>query len=170
MTVLFIIFGVLLVMGGFSCIFTPLLTFMNTGYYIVIMIVAFGIVGIIKAITKKQFGVSFVFSLLSVLMGVVMLVFPGSLLLAESVMLLIMTAIWFVFMGIDTIITAVSVKKAIGSKMWIPQLILGILAVLTGGYSFFHPMLMAVSLGVLIGIFFIETGSTMIFSSIAFKH
>lgn len=169
MTVLFTILGVLLVMGGFSCIFTPLLTFMSTGYYVVIMIFIFGIVGLIKAIADKRFGVNFVFSILSLLLGGIMLVFPGSLLLAEGVML-IMTAVWLVLMGINTIITAVSLKKAIGSTMWILQLILGILAVLTGGYSFFHPMLMAVSLGVLIGIFFIETGFTMIFSSIAFKH
>ena len=129
----------------------------------------FGIFGIIKAIAKKQFGVNFVFSILSVLLGGIMLMFPGSLLFAESVML-IMTAVWFVLMGIDTIINSLSVKKAKGSKIWILQLILGILAVLTGGYSFFHPMLMAVSLGVLIGIFFIETGFSMILSGIASKE
>lgn len=155
-------------MSGFSCIFTPLLTFMSTGYYVVIMIAIFGIFGIIKAIAEKKFGINFVFSILSILMGGIMLAFPGTLLLAESVML-IMTAVWFVMMGIDTIIYAVSVKKVIGSKIWTLQLIFGILAVLVGGYSFFHPMLTAVSLGVLIGIFFIETGFTMIFSGIAVK-
>lgn len=165
MTVLFIILGVLLVAGGFSCIFTPLLTFMNTGYFIVILIAAFGIVGIIKAIVEKRFGVNFVFSILSVLLGVVMMLFPESLLLAEGVML-IMTAVWFVLMGIVTIINSVTITKAAGSKIWILQLIFGILAILIGCYSFFQPMLMAVSLGVLIGIFFIETGFTLMFSGI----
>lgn len=166
MTVLLIILGILLVAGGFSCIFTPLLTFMHTGYFVVILIVAFGIVGIIKAIVEKQFGISFVFSILSVLLGIIMLAFPGSLLFAESVML-ILTAIWFVLMGIVTIVTAVSVTKATGSKVWILQLIFGILGILVGCYSFFQPILMAVSLGVLIGIFFIETGFTLMFSGIA---
>ena len=165
MTVLFIILGILLVAGGFSCIFTPLLTFMNTGYFVVILIAAFGIVGIIKAIAEKRFGVNFVFSILSVILGIVMMAFPGSLLLAEGVML-IMTAIWFVLMGIVTIINAVTVTKAAGSKMWILQLIFGILAILIGCYSFFQPMLMAVSLGVLIGIFFIETGFTLMFTGV----
>lgn len=166
MTVLFIILGILLIAGGFSCIFTPLLTFMHTGYYVVILITVFGIIGIIKAIAEKRFGVNFVFSILSVLLGVVMILFPDSLLFVEGVML-IMTAIWFVLMGIVTIFNAVSVTKALGSKIWILQLIFGILDVLIGCYSFFHPTLMAVSLGVLIGIFFIETGFTLMFSGIA---
>ena len=94
MTVLFIILGILLIAGGFSCIFTPLLTFMNTGYYVVILMAVFGVFGIIRAIAEKRFGVNFVFSIMSVLLGSVMLAFPESLLLAEGVML-IMTAVWF---------------------------------------------------------------------------
>ena len=168
MTVLFIILGILLVIGGFSCIFTPLLTFMNIGYFVVILITAFGIAGIIKAIAEKRFGVNFVFSILSVVLGGVMLLFPGSLLFAESVML-ILTAAWFVLMGIVTIVNAVSSKNRNGAKMWILELIFGILAVLLGAYSFFHPTIMAVSIGVLIGIFFIETGFTLMFSGIADK-
>lgn len=165
MTVLFIILGILLIAGGFSCIFTPLLTFMNTGYFVVILMFFFGIVGIIKAIAEKRFGVNFVFSILSVLLGGVMLAFPNSLLFAEGVML-IMTAVWFVLMGIVTIFNSVKITKALGSKVWILQLIFGILAVLIGLYSFFQPALMAVSLGVLVGIFFIETGFTLMFSGI----
>lgn len=165
MTVLFIILGILMVMGGFSCIFTPLLTFMQTGYFVVILILAFGIIGIIRAIVEKRFGVNFVFSILSVILGIVMLAFPGSLLLAEGVML-IMTAIWFVLMGIVTVINAVTVTKKTGSKIWILQLIFGILALLVGVYSFFQPMLMALSLGTLVGIFFIETGFTLMFSGV----
>lgn len=168
MTVLFIILGILLVVGGFSCIFTPLLTFMNTGYFVVILMFVFGIIGIIKAIVEKRFGVNFVFDILSVILGIVMLSFPESLLFAESVML-IMTSVWFVLMGIVTIANAVSVTRAIGSKVWILQLIFGILAVLIGVGSFFEPLRMAVTLGVLVGIFFIETGFTLMFSGVAAK-
>ena len=168
MTVLFVIFGILMVACGFSCIFTPLLTFMQTGYFIVILIVAFGIVGIIKAIVEKRFGIDFVFDILSVLLGIAMISFPESLLFTEGVML-IMTAIWFVLMGIVTIVDSITITRKFGSGIWILQLIFGILAVLVGGYSFFQPMLMAVSLGVLIGIFFIETGFTLMFSGFVVK-
>ncbi len=165
MTVLFTILGILLVAGGVSCIVTPLLTFMSVGYFVVILMVVFGIVGLIRAIVEKRFGINFVFSILSVLLGVIMLAFPNSLLFAESV-LLIIAAIWFVVMGIVSIINAVSLIKMHGSKIWILQLIFGILAILIGIYSIFQPMLMAVSLGVLVGIYFIEAGFTMIFGGI----
>ena len=169
MTVLFIVLGILLIAGGFSCIFTPLLTFMNYGYFVVILMFVFGILGIISAIAGKRFGVSFVFDILSVLLGAALLIFPESLLFAESVML-ILTAIWFVLMGIVTIINSVSVKKVTGSGIWILPLIFGILDILVGCYSFFHPMVMAVSIGVLIGVYFIETGFTLIFSIAALKN
>lgn len=161
MTVLFIILGILLVAGGVSCIVTPVLTYMSMGYFVVILMVVFGIVGLIRAIVQKRFDVNFVFSILSALLGVIMLAFPDSLLFAESV-LLIIAAIWFIVMGIVSIINAVSLIKMHGSKIWILQLIFGILAILIGIYSIFQPALMAVSLGVLIGIYFIEAGFTLI--------
>lgn len=166
MTALLVILGILLVAGGFSCMFTPLLTFMNIGYFVVILMVVFGVVGIIKAIAEKRFGINFVFSILSIILGVVMLLFPGSLLFAEGTML-VLTAIWFIVMGIVSIVNAITLTKATGSSIWILQLIFGILAILVGGYAFFQPMFMAISLGVLIGIFFIETGFTLMFSGFA---
>lgn len=169
MTVLFVILGILLVAGGFSCIFTPLLTFMSIGYYVVILMAVFGIVGIINAIVVKRFGVNFAFSILSVVLGIVMLSFPESLLFAEGVML-ILTAIWFVVMGIVTIVNSITITKAAGSGIWVLQLILGILAVLVGVGSFFEPLRLAVTLGVLIGIEFIEAGFTLMFSSVAAKN
>ena len=168
MTILFIILGILLISAGFSCIFTPLLTYMSAGYYVVILISVFSIVGIIKAIVEKRFGVSFVFDILSLILGIVMLSFPESLLFAEGVMLM-MTSIWFVIMGIVTIFNAVSFTRELGSKVWILQLIFGILTVIIGISSLIEPLRMAVTLGVLIGIFFIETGFTLMFSGFAAK-
>ena len=167
MTVLFIILGIMIAVFGFSCLFSsPLLTFMSIGYYIIILIAAFGIVGIIEGIRKKKYGVSFVFSILSVILGIAMLFFPNLILLTDGIMLYL-TAAWFVLMGIVTIYSSFGLKKLTGSKLWILQLIFGILAVLVGIYSFFHPLAMAVSLGVLISIYFIETGFTMIFTAAA---
>lgn len=166
MTVLFIILGILMVSFGFSCMFTPLWTFMDAGYFIVILVMVYGVFGIIRAIRYKKFGVGFVFSILSVLLGIAMLVFPASLLVAQNIWL-IMVAVWFVIMGIVTIINAATVTRKTGSKIWILELIFGILAVLVGCYSFFQPILLAVSVGVLIGIFFIETGFTLMFAGFA---
>lgn len=166
MTVLFIILGILMIAAGFSCFFTPLLTFMNTGYFFVILVAVYGVLGIIRAIRYKKFGVEFVFSILSILLGIAMLVFPYTLYFAESVYL-IMTAIWFMLMGIVTIVTSFTVTKKTGSKIWILQLIFGILGLLLGCYAIFHPMVLAISVGMLIGIFFIDTGFTLMFGAVA---
>ena len=168
MTVLFIIFGILMLVCGFSCLFTPLLNFLSAGYFIIILITAYGIIGIIRGIRQKKYGVGFVFSILSVILGVCMLFFPNLVLITDSIMLYL-TAAWFVLMGIVTITSAVTVTKATGSSIWILQLILGILAVILGVISFFQPIIMALSIGTLIGIYFIETGFTLIFTGIAIK-
>lgn len=169
MTVLFIILGILFIAGGFSCIFplgAPLLAFIKVGYLSVILMVVFGIIGIIKSIIEKRFGVVFVFDILSIILGIVMLSFPGYFILAETVMLM-MTAVWLVLMGIITIVNAIKITKATGSKIWILQLIFGIITILIGACSFFSPIYMALTIGVMIGIFFIDTGFTLIFGSIA---
>ncbi|MBQ7499501.1 MAG: DUF308 domain-containing protein [Clostridia bacterium] len=168
MTVLFIILGILFIAGGFSCIFTPLLTYMQVGYMIVIIVTVSGILGIIRSIVEKRFNLNFVFSILSVILGVAMLAFPASLILAESVMLMT-SAIWFIVMGVVTIISSITVTRTTGSKIWILQLITGILNVLIGCYTFANPVILAISTGIMVGIFIIETGITLLFSGIAVK-
>ena len=164
MTVVSIILGILMILCGVSCMFTPLLTFMDMGYFIVILVAVYGVIGIIKAISEKRFGVGFVFSILSVVFGVSVMFFPRLMLLADGA-LIYMAATWFVLQGLVTIFTAVTITKAIGSKLWILQLIIGIIGLLLGCYSFFHPALVAISLGLLISLYFIETGFTMLFSA-----
>lgn len=165
MTVLFMILGFILIATGFSCFFTPLATFLSYGYLIAIIATIYGILGIVQGIRYKRFGVGFVFGIISVIFGICLLVFPRFLLITDALMIYL-TAAWFVLMGIVNIIMAVTVTKATGSKIWILHLIIGILAILLGCYAFFHPAVMAVSIGILIGLFFIETGFTLVFSAI----
>ena len=48
MSVLSIVFGILLVICGFACMFTPLATFLSTGYYLLILLLVYGIFGIVR--------------------------------------------------------------------------------------------------------------------------
>ena len=160
MAVLFIILGILLVIVGFSCIFTPLLTFMSAGYFILILVGVFGVLAIIKAVSSKKYGINFVFGILSVIFAVILLFFPDVLVLTNGLMLYL-TAAWFIMMGIVTIVNSVTITKPMGSGLWVLQLIFGILSVILGIFAIFNPMFMAISIGVLIGIFFI--GSILLF-------
>ena len=153
---------------GVSCMFTPLTTFMDTGYFIVIVVAVYGVIGIVQGIMNKKFGAGFVFSILSVIFGATVMFFPKLMLLADGI-LIYLTAAWFVLQGIVSVIAAVQFKKAGVSKLWILQLIFGIIGILLGTYSFFHPALVAVSLGFLIGFYFVETGFAMIFGAASGK-
>ena len=169
MTVLFIILGVLMVMCGFSCMFTPLLTYINTEYIIATLVMVFGIFGIIKGISAKRFGPGFVFSIISAIFGILVVCLPNVFIVTNSIFIYMLAA-WIVLEGIVTIITSVAVSRLAGGGMWILQLIIGILAVIIGGYTFVHPLVLVVSIGILIGIFFVETGITMIVSAAAAKE
>ncbi len=166
MGVLSIVLGVLMVIAGFSCIFTPIMTFLDAGYFIVILIGIYGIAGIFKSVGTKKFGVGFVFSILSAIFALTTLFFPKMMALTDGLMIYL-TAAWFVLQGIVTIIASIQLKKAKENKIWIFELIIGILAVILGCYSFFHPMLVALSIGLLIAVYFIETGITMIVAGAA---
>lgn len=168
MTILFIILGVLLTMSGFSFIFTPLATFLSYGYFIAILVLIFGIVGIVNAIKFKKFGLNFVFCILSIIFGIAAIVQPSLTIITDTVMVYA-TAVWFIIMGILQIVTSIKVTKQMGSGVWVLQLIFGILAIIIGIFSFVQPIVMAGAIGMMIGFYFIEAGFTIIFAGIAAK-
>ena len=54
MTFISIILGVLMIIGGFLCMFTPMSTFLSTGYFLCVMMLVYGIVGIVRFIRKES--------------------------------------------------------------------------------------------------------------------
>ena len=155
MTILSIIFGVLLIISGFSCMFTPLATFLYTGYFLGILMLVYGIVGIIRGIRREAYALEVVISVLAVIVGLAALFRPGSTLIFDRIMLYLI-ACWFTIQGVLSIVMAFRVKNFKNGWYW--GLIAGILGVLVGMYSFAHPVLTAVTAGILIGIYFIEAG------------
>lgn len=166
MTVLFVILGILLIGCGFSLMFTPLLTFIDAGYVIVVLMAIFGIVNIIRSIIRKDFGINFIFAILSTILGIVMLIFPLGIVAVEGLYLII-AAVWIIVTGIVSIASAITLKKEKAGGIWILQLIIGILGIILGFCAIFNPLILAIASGILIGFFFIDIGFTMIFSGIA---
>ena len=161
MGILTIILGVMLAICGFTCIFTPIATAMSFAYFLAILFIVYGITGIIRAIGTKTYGINFAFSIISVIACLVLLWVPGIAELTDA-MLLYMVAVWFIIQGIVTIYTSVAVKKNFGGKKWIWGVVLGIIGILLGIFSCIHPLALAFSIGILIGIYFMESGITMI--------
>ena len=53
MLILSVILGILLMCGGFQCLFHPAAAFLETGYFIAILLFVYGIIGIANVIRKR---------------------------------------------------------------------------------------------------------------------
>ena len=159
MSVVSIILGVLLVIGGFSCMFTPLATFLSTGFYIAILLLVYGIIGIVRFAKKEAGGLELVVSILALLAGLVAMFRPGEALVFDRFVLYLIAA-WLLVEGIVTVIVSIGSRGK--RKGWGWGLFVGILGIIAGLYSFAHPVLTAVTAGMLIGFYFVQAGFDMI--------
>ncbi len=133
MKIVTIILGILMAICGISCICTPVMTFLEAGYFLVILLLVYGIAAIVKAVAQKEYGMPFLFGILSTVLGIVIMVVPGLKLMTDGMLIYIM-AVWFLMQGVVGIVLSFRQKKLKG-KGWIGTLILGVLGVLLGLYS-----------------------------------
>ena len=159
MNVLSIIIGILLVICGFSCMFTPIATFLATGYYLLILLLVYGIFGIIRYFQKQSTPLNLIVSILAVIVGILCLIYPGTSLEINGLILKLI-AVWLIIQGVVNIVTSINAREE--QKGWIWGVIVGILGILVGIYSFAHPGVEALTIGVLIGLYFVEAGFDMI--------
>ena len=155
MAILSIIVGVLLIIAGFSCIFTPLATFLSAGYFIAILLFAYGVLGIVRFAQKRATVIDLIISILAVVAGIAALFYPGGALSLDQIILYIIGA-WLVLEGLASLFLAVKSRKI--NPLWGLELIIGVLGVAVGIYSFVHPGVAALTVGILIGIYFIQAG------------
>jgi uncharacterized membrane protein HdeD (DUF308 family) len=166
MTVLFTVLGILTMIGGFSMLATPLLNFLSAGYCIIMLFFINGIVGVVHGFFEHRFDKSFFLAVLSLILGIIGLTVPGIAEMNNSI-LLYMAAGWFILHGVFTIINAIAGRKEGGMK--ILSIVLGVVAIILGIYSIAHPAVLAVSLGILISFYFIESGIDMILIGSAYS-
>ena len=159
MTILSIICGILMILAGIVCVATPLATYMSTGYFIVFLLLVYGVIGIIRFFQKRAGALELAVSILAVIVGVVSLFRPGQVLVFDKIGL-ILIATWLFIQGIVTLVT--SIRYRIFIRGWGWGVFAGILGIVAGLYSYVQPKYLAVTAGVLIGLYFIEVGINMI--------
>ncbi|MDO5702972.1 MAG: DUF308 domain-containing protein [Lachnospiraceae bacterium] len=159
MSVISLILGILLIVGGVACFATPLATLFSTGIFIGALFLVYGITGIIKALQKQASGLEILISVLALVIGVISFIRPGSTLVFDGIILYCIAA-WFLIQGIVSIVISVQTRET--NNTWILGVIVGILGIFLGGYSFLHPRFTAVTAGFLIGFFCIEAGVNLI--------
>ena len=159
MAILSIILGIVLIIGGFCCMFTPVATFLSTGLFVCIMMFVYGIVGIVRFIKKDAGGLELLVSILGIIAGLIAIFRPGASLVFDS-MVLNLVASWMLVQGVVSIVVSIQSRDQL--KGWFWGVISGALGIIAGIYSFIHPGVTAVAVGVLIGLYFIESGINMI--------
>ena len=161
MVIACILIGILFIFCGIFCIASPIGAYSSVMTLFASMMFVFGIFGIIRFFKRRALVPELIISILAVLIGFYYLFRPYSAAAAGfDSAVLGMVAAWFVLKGCVSIYF--SIKTRFVNNRWIFILISGILSLILGIYSFMNPILAASSVGILLGMWYIECGVDLI--------
>lgn len=162
MKTLLCVLGVLMGLCGIALASTPIVTFWETSYFFVLLLLVYGAASMARGVTKKEYGGNFLFGILSVVAGFLILFVPGLKFMTSSTIIYLM-AVWFLLQGAVFLVFGVRAKKTNAeTKKWLGNLVMGVFSIILGIYSLIHPVALAFSVGVLIGIYFIFSGINLV--------
>lgn len=172
MIVASIIIGILLIIGGIICIASPASTYLGLMMFIAILLLVYGISGIIRFFKRLAFVPEFIVSILATVIGFIYLFRPGSTPAAGTLIgidrvVLFLVGAWFLVKG--CIIVYYSVKTRFVNNYWILGFISGVLSVILGIYSLIYPSAAITAVGTLVGFWYIQSGCDFVAFGIAAK-
>ncbi len=162
MTIVSVILGLLLVICGFSVLFTPILSFLGLGTVLAIALMIWGIMALVKCVGTKMYGFRLAMAILAIIFAFLLMISPGATFVTDQ-LILYFVAVFVIARGLLSIILAVKSAKGSQNKSWILGIILGILAVILGIICFAHPLLEASIISLIIAFFLIYVGFDMIY-------
>ena len=169
--ILGVIAGVLIVMLGVSCFFTPIATFGITGWLIALGLIADGASKIVLWNDYRKTGVSdtlaLVGGILSIVFGIVMV---GSIAAraAVDVFVAVLVSVWLLFAGCVRIARSFKMRKvqttidAMLGTRWTLALVTGIIMVVVGIFCVANPIIVMVAIGWQIGFSMVMGGIGLI--------
>lgn len=140
---------------------TPIITVLELGYFLAFLLLVFGIASIVKSVSNHEYKLDFVFGILSVILSIIIMLVPGLKAMTTGMLLYIMAG-WFIVQGIVSIYRAIKIKKINSGSKWIWGVCSGVLCILMGIYSAIHPLVLALTMGLMVGLYFIVSGIDMI--------
>ena len=161
MVVASIILGMLLFIGGLSCMAAPVDTYLRAAHLLAILLFLYGIYGVVRFFKKRAVAAELVISILAVVIGFVYLFRPGGTppvgnLIGLDRFVLTIVALWFLVKG--WIYLSSSWKTRLFNRKWFWGFILGILSIVIGVYAITQPAFAAATTGTLIGLLYMECG------------
>lgn len=157
---------------GIICITSPTMTYGTIAWVLGFSMLLESIANIANWDERKSLGFAngwdLVGSIISLILSII-LIFSNVLQATVDLFILIIAAIWLIVIGIVRIVTSFKVKKLhyelntlILGKHWYIALILGIIMILAGILCLMHPVVLAITIGVYIGIEIIIAGIELI--------
>ena len=161
MVIASIIIGILLFIGGLSCMAAPVETYLRAAHLLAILLFVYGIYGIVRYFKKRAVTAELVISILALVIGFVYLFRPGGTppvgnLIGLDRFVLTIVALWFLIKG--WIYLSTSWKTRIINRKWFWGFILGVLSLIIGIYAITQPAFAAATTGTLIGLLYMECG------------
>ncbi len=167
-----IIIGVLLIIGGISCMVTPSMTYVALAWVAGISMVADAIGNIATWSSKKKEkmadGWDLLSAFISLLFGAVLISSTMAQILTAVIMTYIVAA-WIIVKGVIRIIASLKIRqinKALGAKSagrsWVKILALGVLMTACGILCMVHPGVLMSAIGIFVGISIISSGINLI--------
>lgn len=169
---LVILMGVLMVIGGIYCLFTPVSTFLTTGYIVGVIIFCDAIGNIVAWFDVKKYveisGWYLVNGIISLIFGI-LVILSFKMQFMVDMFIVYLVAAWVIVLGISRISMALKIKKVMNALpkvfkngRWFWVLLSGILMVLFGILCMFKPIVLSSMLGTFIALFIIFAGSSLI--------
>ena len=170
-----IIMGVLLTIGGLSCMFTPIATFASLGTLVGFAMVFEGVGSIITWNARRQEGTADGWSLAGAILSVVLGVFvlaSGLMQFSIDLFLAYLAAFWLIAEGVFRIMSSFALRSAANEgyyrgPSWIWTLIAGIIVVFGGIVCLCHPVLAMASIGFLLGCGILSSGISLVVLSLS---
>lgn len=173
MTVLMIILSILLIIGGVSCMVTPVATFSALGWLAGFAIIVSGISAVFRYASGKEGR-----SVWELVGGIAGILFGGFIIInafaqfATNMVIAYAAALWLVIYGITGIAEALKLRRInkelpneFRSAGWLVVMILGVATTVIGVICAFQPMITMLSVGLLIGVSILISGiKTLILS------
>lgn len=166
MTVLMIIFGILMIIGGVYCIITPIDTFSALGWIAGVAVIIAGVSAIFRYAAGKA-GRS-IWELIGGIVGILVGAFitiNSFAQFATNMVIAYAAALWLIIYGVCGISEALSLKKAnqkipdeFRTASWLVVMILSVLTAVLGVVCVFQPMITFFSVGLLIGVSILISG------------
>lgn len=170
--ILVILLGIILVVGGIFCLFTPYVTFLSIGYVVGVLILCDAIANIVAWFdVSKYVNISgwYLFSaIISAIFGIAVIV-SLKMQLAVDIVITYMVIAWIIILAISRIVLAVRIKKfndllpnAFKNSRWIGLIITGVLMIAFAIFCVIKPGIMPLLLGILISWTIIFNGVSLI--------